>query len=60
MCGCVYIWVDHLHDSIGFFLNPVSCLRLVKVYLMECSGDWSVTWSYLSKESIKSLGEQAT
>ena len=45
---------------VGIFPNPESYLRLVTVYLMEYSEDWSVTRSYLSEESPKSLDNQAT
>ena len=44
---------------IGIFPNPESYLRLVTVSLMEYSEDWSVTRSYLSEESLKSLDKQA-
>ena len=44
---------------VGIFPNPESYLRLVTAYLMEYSDDWSVTRSYLSEESIKSLDNQA-
>ena len=44
---------------VGIFPNPESYLRLVTVYLMEYSEDWSVTRSYLSEESLKSLDNQA-
>ncbi|MHC1785807.1 MAG: IS256 family transposase [Christensenellales bacterium] len=44
---------------VGVFPNPESYLRLVTVYLMEYSEDWSVTRSYLSEESLKSLDNQA-
>ena len=44
---------------VGIFPNPESYLRLVTVYLMEYSEDWSVSRSYLSEESLKSLYEQA-
>ena len=44
---------------VGIFPNPESYLRLVTVYLMEYSEDWSVTRSYLSKESLESLDKQA-
>ena len=44
---------------VGIFPNPESYLRLVTVYLMEYSEDWSVTRSYLSEESLKSLNNQA-
>ena len=40
---------------VGIFPNPESYLRLVTVYLMEYSEDWSVTRSYLSEESLKAL-----
>ena len=45
--------------AVCIFPNPESCLRLVTVYLMEYSEDWSVTRSYLSEESLKSLNNQA-
>lgn len=41
------------------FPNPESYLRLVTVYLMEYSEDWSVTNAYLSEDSLNSLNEQA-
>ena len=44
---------------VGIFPNPDSYLRLVTVYLMEYSEDWSVTRSYLSEESLHSLSYQA-
>lgn len=44
---------------IGIFPNPESYLRLVTVYLMEYLEDWSVTRSYLSEESLKSLDKHA-
>ena len=40
---------------VGIFPNPESYLRLVTTYLMEYSEDWSVSRSYLSEESLKSL-----
>ena len=43
---------------VGIFPNPESYLRLVTVYLMEYSEDWSVTKSYLSEDSLKSLDNQ--
>jgi putative transposase len=45
---------------VGIFPNPDSYLRLVTVYLMEYSEDWSVTKAYLSESSLISLGNQAT
>ena len=44
---------------VGIFPNPESYLRLVTVYLMEYSEDWSVTNAYLSEDSLKSLDKQA-
>ena len=44
---------------VGIFPNPESYVRLVTVYLMEYSEDWSVTRAYLSEESLKSLDNQA-
>jgi transposase-like protein len=42
---------------VGIFPNPESYLRLVTVYLMEYSEDWSVTRAYLSEESLQSLSK---
>jgi putative transposase len=44
---------------VGIFPNPDSYLRLVSVYLMEYSEDWSVTKAYLGEESLQSLTNQA-
>lgn len=44
---------------IGIFPYPECYLRLVTVYLMEYSEDWSVIRSYLSQGSLKSLDKQA-
>jgi len=44
---------------VGIFPNPESYLRLVTVYLMEYSEDWSVTKAYLSEDSLRSLCSQA-
>jgi len=44
---------------VGIFPNPESYLRLVTVYLMEYSEDWSVTKAYLGEESLQSLTNQA-
>jgi putative transposase len=44
---------------VGIFPNPESYLRLVTMYLMEYSEDWSVTRSYLSDKSLRSLNNQA-
>ncbi len=44
---------------VGIFPNPEYYLRLVTVYLMEYSEDWSVTNAYLSEDSLNSLNEQA-
>ena len=44
---------------VGIFPNPESYLRLITVYLMEYSEDWSVTNAYLSEDSLNSLNEQA-
>ena len=44
---------------VGIFPNPESYLRLVTVYLMEYSEDWSVTKAYLSESSLNSLSNQA-
>ena len=37
---------------IGIFPNPESYIRLVTIYLMEYSEDWSVSKTYLSRASI--------
>ena len=44
---------------VGIFPNPDSYLRLVTVYLMEYSEEWSATRGYLSEDSLKSLDKQA-
>ena len=44
---------------VGIFPNPDSYLRLVTVYLMAYSEEWSVTRGYLSEDSLKSLDKQA-
>lgn len=44
---------------VGIFPNPDSYVRLVTVYLIEYSEDWSVTKAYLSEESLHSLKEKA-
>ena len=44
---------------VGIFPNPESHLRLVTVYLIEYSEDWSITRSYLSEESLKSIDKLA-
>ena len=44
---------------VGIFPNPDSYLRLITVYLMEYSEDWSVTKAYLSEDSLSSLDDQA-
>ena len=43
---------------VGIFPNPESYLRLVTVYLMEYSEDWSVTKAYLSEDSLHSLNNK--
>jgi putative transposase len=44
---------------VGIFPNPESYLRLVTIYLIEYSEDWSVTKAYLSKALLNSLINQA-
>jgi putative transposase len=44
---------------VGIFPNPESYLRLVTIYLIEYSEDWSVTKAYLSKVLLNSLINQA-
>mgnify|MGYP000982287003 CR=1 FL=1 len=44
---------------VKFIPNPDSCLRMVTVYLMKYSEDWSVTKAYLSEDSFSSLGNKA-
>ena len=41
--------------SIGIFPNPDSYIRLVTVYLIEYSEDWSVNRAYLNKDSLQKL-----
>ena len=45
--------------EVGNKPKPDTYLRLVTVYLMEYSEDWSVTRGYLSEDSLKSLDKQA-
>lgn len=40
---------------IGIFPNPESYVRLISIYLMEYSEDWSVASSYLSQASIAEI-----
>ena len=44
---------------VGIFPNLESDPRLVTVYLMEYSEDWSVNRAYQSEESLQSLNNQA-
>ena len=44
---------------IGIFPNPESYVRLVTIYLMEYSEDWSVSYSYLSEQSISEIPKLA-
>ena len=44
---------------VGVFPNPESYLRLVTVYLMEYSEDWSVTNACLIEDSLNSLNNRA-
>jgi transposase-like protein len=44
---------------IGIFPNPESYVRLVTIYLMEYSEDWSVSRSYLSGQSISEIPQLA-
>jgi hypothetical protein len=37
---------------VGIFPNPKSYLRLVTMYLIEYSEDWSITRSYLSENRL--------
>lgn len=41
--------------SIGIFPSPESYVKLVTVYLMEYSEDWSMAHSYLNREALKRL-----
>lgn len=45
---------------VGIFPNPESYLRLVTMYLIEYSEDWSVSRAYLSCESLKTTDNIAT
>ena len=40
---------------IGIFPNPDAYVRLVSIYLMEYSEDWSVSKAYLSELSIAAI-----
>lgn len=40
---------------IGIFPNPGAYVRLVSIYLMEYSEDWSVSKAYLSELSIAAI-----
>lgn len=40
---------------IGIFPNPDAYVRLVSIYLMEYSEDWSVSKAYLSEQSIAAI-----
>jgi len=44
---------------VGIFPNPESYPRLVTVYSMEYSEDWSVSKSYLNIESLQLLDDMA-
>lgn len=44
---------------VGIFPSSESYLRLVTMYLIEYSEDWSVSNTYLSEGSLKSLDKQA-
>ncbi len=44
---------------IGIFPSPESYVRLVTIYLMEYSEDWSVSRSYLSGQSIAEIPQLA-
>lgn len=44
---------------IGIFPNPESYVRLVTIYLMEYSEDWSVSRSYMSQTSIAEIPKLA-
>ncbi len=44
---------------IGVFPSPDSYLRLVSIYLLEYTEEWSVSNAYLSEKSLESLYEKA-
>ena len=44
---------------IGIFPNPDAYVRLVSIYLMEYSEDWSVSKAYLSELSIEAIPKLA-
>ena len=44
---------------IGIFPNPEAYVRLVTIYLMEYSEDWSVSRSYMSQASIAEIPKLA-
>ncbi|MCE5344012.1 MAG: hypothetical protein LLF96_10600 [Eubacteriales bacterium] len=41
------------------FPNADSYLRLITTFLMEYAEDWSISRSYLSEESVRTLLHQA-
>ena len=45
---------------VGIFPSYESYLKLVTMYLIKYSEDWSVTKAYLSENSFKSLDKQAS
>ena len=44
---------------IGVFPSPDSYLRLVSIYLLEYTEEWSASNAYLSEKSLESLYEKA-
>lgn len=44
---------------IGIFPNPDAYVRLVSIYLMEYSEDWSVSKAYFSEQSIVAIPKPA-
>ena len=44
---------------IGIFSNPESYVCLVRIYLIGYSEDWSISRSYLSRQSISEIPQLA-
>ena len=51
--------IASITEVIGILPNPESYIRLVTIYLMEYSEDWSVSRSYLGEQSIAEIPQLA-
>ena len=40
---------------VGIFPNPESYIRLITMYMIEYTEDWSTSQAYLSRQSIQSV-----